>query len=478
MWKPDLNSQTPLFRQIATYFEQEITEGKRQPGSQLPPERKLAQDLGVNRSTITSAYAELRATGLIESRPGSGYKVSETMWGVKTKQIPNWKRYAEGGVFLPSAPLQSRIRQVMRQPGMVNLASGEANESLYPSKLLADAMSKIPVESCLSYPEPLGLPALRTELSHYLRKNLQISASEDEILITAGAQQALHLLTQCLLNPGDTVGIEGPSYFYSLPLFQSVGLRILRIPMDKDGLIPSEITKLYHRQRIKMVFTNPTLQNPTCVTLSLDRRHELIDICQKLGIPIVEDDPYNDLFFDSRKILPIKAFDNKHTVLYIGSLSKTVAPGLRIGWIVGPKNIVERLADAKQQMDFGTSTIIQYLAAEYLKSEKREQHLKKVRAELKHRRDMMLRHLDGLSKFMDYIKPNGSFNIWCRLKTPVSDSDLLEACITQGVVIRPGGVFGAGPGYFRLTYANCTSTMIDQGLSRLQFALNEVMTNG
>jgi GntR family transcriptional regulator, regulator for abcA and norABC len=476
MWKPDPNSKTPLFRQIAMYFEQEITEGERRPGSQLPTERKLAQDLGVNRSTITAAYAELRATGLIESRQGSGYRVSETMWGVKTKQIPNWKRYAERGVFLPSAPLQYRIRQVLGQPGMINLASGEPNPELYPSELLADTMSKIPVESSLSYPDPEGLLALRVQLSHYLLENLHISVNEDEILVTAGAQQALHLITQCLLSPGDAVGIEGPSYFYSLPLFQSVGLRILQIPMDKDGLIPTEITELYNRHRIKMVFTNPTLQNPTGVTLSMDRRREVIEICQKLGIPIVEDDPYHDLFFDGRKILPIKAFDNEHTVLYIGSLSKTVAPGLRIGWMIGPKNIIERLSDAKQQMDFGTSTIIQYLASEYLKSEKRDHHLEKVRAELKHRRDMMLSHLKGLSHLVDYIEPNGSFNIWCRLKKPVSDSDLLEACIQKGVVIRPGGVFGSEPGCFRLTYANCTSTMFDQGLNRLRFALDEVIT--
>ncbi len=478
MWKPDLNSKTPLFRQIAIYFEQEITEGKRQPGSGLPPERKLAQDLGVNRSTITAAYAELRATGLVESRQGSGYRVSETLWGVKTKQIPNWKRYAERGVFLPSAPLQYRIRQAMCQPGMINLASGEPNPELYPSKLLADAMSKIPIESSLSYPEPEGLFALRKQLSNYLKVNLQISVDEDEILITAGAQQALHLITQCLLNPGDVVGIEGPSYFYSLPLFQSVGLRILQIPMDKDGLIPSEILPLYNRHRIKMVFTNPTLQNPTGVTLSLDRRHELIETCQKLGIPIVEDDPYHDFFFDGGKVLPIKAFDNEHTVLYIGSLSKTVAPGLRIGWIIGPKNIVERLSDAKQQMDFGTSTIMQYLAFEYLSSGKREHHLEKVRAELKYRRDIMLRHLKGFSHLVDYMEPDGSFNIWCRLKKPVPDSDLLEACIQNGVVIRPGGVFGSEPGCFRLTYANCTSTMVDQGISRLRQALDEVITVG
>ncbi len=473
MWKPDSNSKTALFRQIAIYFEQEITEGKLQPGSQLPPERKLAEILEVNRSTITSAYVELRATGLIESRQGSGYRVSETMWGVKTKQIPNWKRYAERGVFLPCAPLQFRIRQVMCQPGIVNLACGEPNEELYPNKLLAYAMSKIQVEFSLSYPEPAGLLALRMQLSHYLKENLQISVGEDEILITAGAQQALHLITQCLLNPGDAVGIEGPSYFYSLPLFQSVGLRILQIPMDKDGLILSEITQLYNRYRIKMVFTNQTLQNPTGITLSSDRRRKLLEICQKLGIPIVEDDPYHDLFFDGRKVLPIKALDNGHTVLYIGSLSKTVAPGLRIGWIIGPKNIVERLADAKQQMDFGTSTVVQYLASEYLKSEKRENHLEMVRTQLKYRRDVMLSHLKDFSHLADYIRPKGGFNIWCRLKKPVPDNDLLEACIRNGVVIRPGGVFGSELGYFRLTYANCTSNMAEQGLKRLRLALDE-----
>ncbi len=475
MWKPHHDSDLPLFRQIALHFEQEITEGKREPGSPLPPERKLADELDVNRSTISAAYAELRATGLIESRQGSGYKVSENMWGIQTKQTPNWKRYAERGVFLPSASLQNRIHQVINEPGIINLASGEPNAELYPNELLAEAIAKIPVQSALAYPVPMGLMALRREIAHHLKENLQVPITEAEILITAGAQQALHLITQCLLSPGDAVGLEGPSYFYSLPLFQSVGLRILRIPMDGSGLIPSEVIQLHQRFRIKMIFTNPTLQNPTGITLSPGRRRELFDLCQKLGIPIVEDDPYHGLFFNNRKILPIKALDNGHSVLYIGSLSKTVAPGLRIGWIAGPKNIVERLADAKQQMDFGTSTLMQYLAVEYLKSDKREGHLAKVRSQLKYRRDIMLNHLQEFPHLADYFRPDGSFNIWCQLKKPVSDDKLLETCIHNGVIIRPGGIFGSEPGCFRITYANCTSDMAQVGLARLRVALDEVM---
>ncbi len=474
-WTPDPKSKTPLFRQIALHLEEQITKGVLSPGSLLPSERKLAKQLNVNRSTVVAAYAELRSTGLIESKQGSGTRVSTELWGISTRRLPNWRAYVEQGMFLPSLPLFNRVREATTIRGVINLASGEPDPRFFPTSTLSKLMPEVPVEAALNYPEPLGLKFLREQISRYMKRQVGIEASADEILITAGAQQALHLITQCLLSPGESVGLEGPSYFYSLPLFPSSGLRLVRLPLDDEGLIPEELYSLYQRNKVRMVFTVPTLQNPTGITMSMDRRRRVLDVCRELRIPIVEDDPYHALYPDDGRPLAIKSLDDDHRVLYIGSLSKIVAPGLRIGWIVGPHSVLARLADAKRQMDFGTSTIMQYLAAVYLSSNDWEHHLVSIRSKLDEQKHVMANYLDSsLSRILEFDIPKGGYYMWCRLRRPCNENQLIEACIRNGVVVMPGTVFGAQPGYVRMTYARSAPDKIEEGLSRLNQALTEL----
>jgi GntR family transcriptional regulator, regulator for abcA and norABC len=474
-WAPDPTSKTPLYRQIALHLEQQISKGVLPPGSLLPSERKLAKQLNVNRSTVVAAYAELRSTGLIESKQGSGTRVSTELWGISTRRLPDWRAYVEQGMFLPSLPLFNRVREAMAVPGVINLASGEPDPGFFPTLSLSELMAEVPVKAALNYPEPLGLRFLREQISRYMKRLVGIEASADEILITAGAQQGLHLITQCLLSPGDSVALEGPSYFYSLPLFPSAGLRMVRLPLDDEGLNPEAIHSLYQRHKVRMVFSIPTLQNPTGVTLSMDRRRRVLDICRELRIPIVEDDPYHALYPDNGRPLAIKSLDDAHQVLYVGSLSKIVAPGLRIGWIVGPHSVLARLADAKRQMDFGTSTIVQYLAALYLSSNDWEQHLDSIRSKLDQQKHVMARYINAsLPELLEFHVPQGGYYMWCRLHRPCDETHFIEACIRNGVVVMPGTFFGAQPGYLRMTYAKSAAATIEEGLRRLNRALTEL----
>ncbi|MNO15947.1 HTH-type transcriptional regulator NorG [compost metagenome] len=479
MWKPDRQSNKPLYEQIADYLEQRISYGEFPPGSLLPSERKLAEQLGVNRSTIIQAFAELRSFGIIESRTGSGTRVSITKWGAIPKHTPNWKRYAEGGSFLPNPPFMRKIREALTaHPSLIDFASGELAADLAPMDEIASLMSTHRYTSYLGYDNPQGYVPLRETLVSYLKRYRSIQTSESSIMITSGSQQSLYLITQCLLSPGDAVAIEDPSYCYSLPMFQSAGLRLFRLPVDQHGIRPDDIRSLYKKHRIKMVFLNPNYQNPTGVVLADERREQLLEVASELALPIVEDDPFSLTNYEGNPPTPLKSLDMFGSVLYIGSFSKIAASGLRIGWMVAPRSIVERLADARQQMDFGLSIIPQQVAAQFLQSSHFEPHLERLRMQLQFKRDLLIDSLrNELHDSVVYAVPHGGLHLWCKLLPDVNDGRLLDEAIRKGVVFVPGRVYGSDSGFVRFTFARTKNEEIEPGISRFAEALWSLSRN-
>jgi len=473
MWKPDRHSQQPLYEQIADHLEQRISYGEFPPGSLLPSERKLAEQLGVNRSTVIMAFAELRSTGIIESRTGSGTRVSATKWGVAPKHTPNWKRYSEGGGFLPNLPFMRKIREALaHNPELIDFASGELAGDLAPNDEIAALMSEHRYTSYLGYDNPQGYIPLRQALVSYLETYRNIRTTEASVLVTSGSQQSLYLITQCLLSPGDAVAIEDPSYCYSLPMFQSAGLRLFRLPVDRYGIDPDDVRALYKKHRIKMVFTNPNFQNPAGTVLAADRRMRLLEVASELALPIVEDDPFSLTAYDGIPPSPLKAMDEVGSVLYIGSFSKIAASGLRIGWMVAPRAIAERLADARQQMDFGLSVIPQQVAAQFLNSPYFEPHLDRLRAQLQFKRDLLVESLHReLGELIRFEIPQGGLHLWCKLAPDIHDGKLLEEAVRRGVVFVPGSVYGSDSGFIRFTFARARTEDIPSGIARFAEAL-------
>ncbi|HZG82329.1 MAG TPA: PLP-dependent aminotransferase family protein [Brevibacillus sp.] len=467
-WKPDKQSSEPVYQQIVKHLERQIIDGELPPGTVLAAERALARRYGVNRGTVSAAYEELRASGLLQSLQGSGTWVSRHLWGVQ--QIPNWHKYTNGGAFLPAYPLSKRIGEACFAPGIINLAKAELSPPMI-SAMPLERLSRLHEAGLeLGYAHPKGSPELREVLAVHLRTQYGITASPEEILVTSGAQQALHLLSLCLLSPGDAVAMEGPSYFYSLPLFISAGLRLYRLPMDEAGVLPEQIRSLHQKHKIRMVFVNPTYHNPTGIVWSESRRRHVLEICQELRLPLVEDDAYGALTLHGRAKppLPIKAIDKSGVVLYVNSMSKTVAPGLRIGWLAGPRSVIERLADAKQQMDFGTSSISQQLAASFLDDTSWSAQMERLSSYLLEQRQTMLDALENeVGDFLSWNDPEGSFHFWCRLHRPLDEEELLDAMIREGVVCTPGGVYGAEAGWLRLTYSWESKAGIQEGIRRL-----------
>lgn len=477
MWKPDRSLKIPLYQQIADNIEKRISYGEFPPGSLLLSERKLAEQLEVNRSTIILAYEELRAMGIIESRSGEGTRVSQLKWGVNPKLTPNWHRYVEGGNFLPNVPFLRRIRESLQQNSMlIDFASGDLASDLLPNQEIKIILNDSPFSEHLGYDHLQGYIPLREALVQYLKNYRGIETTNSSILITSGSQQSLYLITQCLLVPGDAVAIEDPSYCYSLPMFQSAGLRLFRLPVDDKGVKAEDIKSLYKKHRIKMIFVNPNFQNPTGVSIDDERRAQLLDAASHLGIPIVEDDPFSLTAYDGVPPMPLKAYDTLGSVIHIGSLSKTVASGLRIGWMVAPNSVVSRLADARQQMDYGLSVIPQRIATEFLQSTYFDPHLDRLRMNLLFKRDLIIEALrNELPDLIDFNIPSGGLHLWCSIKPKYNESKLLEECIRRGVVFVPGSVYGSDASYVRFNYAKAKTEEITLGIAKFAEALRSVL---
>ncbi|UJF33965.1 MocR-like pyridoxine biosynthesis transcription factor PdxR [Paenibacillus hexagrammi] len=474
-WQPDTSSHIPLFKQIIQYIENGIVTGHMFPGERLPSERELASKWGINRSTVNLAYAELRATGLIKSVQGSGTKVSEDLWGITPRRSPNWKDYVNGGLFLPNQPVAQRVKELLRDESYINLASSELAEELIPVAWMDQLLKQISLKHAVQYGEPGGDRGLRETIADHMQAEHKVEVQPEQILITSGIQQAFNLIIQCLLSPGDAIALERPSFMYSRTIFTASGLRLYPIPVDDYGIRPEEIRKLHSHHKLRMIFVNPTYQHPTGTTLPADRRRKLLEIAEELRIPIIEDDPYSLLTLGGSPAAPpslLAMHNGGDFVIYLGTLSKIAAPGLRIGWMVAPKSVVERLTAAKEQMDFSTSALSQQLAKAYLSSPEWKGRLQIITRQLTRRRDIML---DALTKYMPrgskWIIPEGGYYLWVKLPFKVSDSRLVEECIRHRVLLYPGTVYGAISNQIRLVYSRASEEELGEGIRRLSLAL-------
>ncbi|WP_312473050.1 PLP-dependent aminotransferase family protein [Neobacillus sp.] len=470
-WKPDKQSDIPIYQQIANYIQKRIAYGEYPPGTILPSERSLAKELDVNRGTVISAYDVLYSNGMVERIKGSGTKVNTNVWGLSRTRIPNWDLYVERGSFLPNLPLFQHLRGEVHEKNIINFASGELAHDLMPYGAFREILSKHEFHQSLGYEHPQGNLSLRDEIVTHLKEFRNIECSSQSVLITSGAQQALHLIIQCLLNHGDAIAYEDPSYAHSLPTFRSAGLKTYKLPIGKNGLNPEDILYLYRKHKIKMVFLNPIFQNPTGTILSLENRKRVLDISQELGIPVVEDDPYSLISFsESTNTSTLKSLDNSGTVLYISSLSKLAASGLRIGWIIGPDNVIQRLADAKQQIDYGHSIFPQWVAAEFLGSDSFGKNIIDLKLKLIEKRDVLITSLqEELSHQLEFHIPEGGIHLWCRLlNEDLNEYKLLEESLRNGVAFVPGSLLGSKKGYIRLTFGRVETHLINEGVLRLK----------
>jgi GntR family transcriptional regulator of abcA and norABC len=455
------------YKRIIDYVKQHIANGEWPIGSKLPSQRELAKRFAVNRSTVITALEELIADGLIEGKMGKGTIVVNNTWTLmKQGTSTNWNENIQFGTHQASMSTVQTINLAESNQKLIQLSKGELSSDLFPLGEMQRVIEKVGKDlTPFGYEEPRGNFKLREAVSVFLKKK-GIQVSPASVLIVSGALQALQLISIGLLQRGSTVFLEQPSYLYSLSTFQSAGMHLSGIKMDENGISVQQLMKQNIRKGRAILYTIPSFHNPTGRTMTAERRNELLETAEKLQLPIIEDDVYGDLWLDLPPASSLKAQDHYGNVLYVGSLSKSLTPGLRIGWIVGPHPVIERLADLKMQTDYGSSSLSQRVASEWIASGLYEQHLTKVRNQLKVRKTAALLALNMYMKNLaEWEEPKGGFFIWLKIRPEYTVRDLHVKALAKGILLNPGTIYAQqGTTSFRLSYAYASIEDITKGI--------------
>lgn len=479
-WRPDRESKRPIYEQIVGYISGRITSGEWPVGSVLPPQRELATLLAVNRSTVVTALEELKAQGLLETSGKNGTRIARASSGSRQLGQPDWAYHIREGVHFSNDETIQQINRLETRPGMIRLSSGEVSPALYPVEDMRSVLTELAQTlGHMGYEEPRGNIALREQICLYLRQS-GIRVSPDCILIVSGALQAIQLIAMGLLQTGSMVLMERPSYLYSLNILPSMGMRRYGLPLDGQGLRSELLQGFRPRNHQALLYVNPCFQNPTGTVMSASRRRELMEICSRERIPVVEDDVYRELWIDKPLPPPLKAMDDQGLVLHVGSVSKTLSPGLRIGWIAGPETVIERLSDLKMQSDYGSSSLAQAAVAQWMGRGYGDGHMAALRRELGLRREAALIALQAdFSDIARWEIPTGGFYVWLELLVPVRVSQVFEEALKAGVLFYPGYLYDTETNhYLRLSYSYASLEDIGRGIRKLSQIIRRLMRKG
>lgn len=474
-WKPIRDKQITLQQQIIQWITNNIERGDWVGGTKLPTQRQLALQFDVNRSTVQQALEELKTVGLLEARVGSGIYVTNNSWHILTKQAqPNWQNYIDASIHKPNYHTIQLINEYEQLSNVIRLGTGELAPDLIPTADIQASLQQLSLEpKALGYSSPQGSESLRIAICDYVKK-WGINATPSNVCIVSGALQALQLIAVGLLEQGSIVFQEKTSYLNSVHPFQSVGMQMMPIKRNEQF---KQIFAKIKRKRQAVFYAVPTLNNPTGEIWSQTEREELYEACKHGRIPIIEDDVYHDLLFEETTT-PIKAIDESGQVLYIGSISKTLSPGLRIGWVIGPTTVIERLADIKMQTDYGSSAISQEIVLHWLQTGMYEKHLVDLRRELKRRADRVEQFLQlYFLELATWNTPRGGFYIWMKFHQPIITKDFFLALLQQQVLINPGYIYDTNDAqHIRLSYAYATLEELEKGLIILSELSKQAMT--
>ena len=432
----DRDSNTPLYQQIKTFLRQGILSGSLAADTRLPASRQLAHDLDINRITVESAYAELEAEGLVFSRIGSGtyvLSIHDLPPMPRDSAGAPWPLWQQSIASVPGSSLQMAPDEMLTaagHPHPISFATGNSDSRLFPAeefrKVLQVVMRRDGI-AALDYGEPEGHMPLRITIAHILASQ-GLQTRPENVLITAGSQQALTLVAQLLLEPGDVILVESPTYSGALNLFRALGFRIVGVPIDRQGMQVEVLEKLLQQHHPKLIYTIPTFHNPTGTSLSSARRHQLIVLADRYNVPILEDDFVGDLRYEGRTQPALKALDPGGRVIYVSTFSKMLMPGLRVGFLVAEGPVYDGLVRFKHASDLATSSLVQRALQAYVTVGRYQAHLRRSCQNFHKRRDAMLAALDRhLPAGIRYDTPQGGLFVWMQLPDQLSAEDLLPA---------------------------------------------------
>jgi DNA-binding transcriptional MocR family regulator len=477
----------PAYLQIRDQLRERILRGDLGPGARLQSERELARVLGVSRTTVVSAYDELMAEGLVEARPGRGTMVTTRQSNLghepAGQPVPWTAHLSAIGQRVQRSAIAELLsfRRIADRPAAISLALGAPDLRLlsldHLHEALETALSRLGAESVGNVPIQ-GAEVLREGVAARLRAH-NIPIEPDGVMVLHGATQGLDLLLRLLTEPGDVILTEVPTYFGALLTFQAHGLRVIGVPMDHDGMVVDQVEFLLTRYRPRLIYTVPTFQNPTGATMSLPRRERLLSLAKHYQVPIIEDDPFSELYFESPPPPAIKSFDGHGHVLYLGTVSKMLGPGLRVGWLAAPRPIVELGVQLRRLTDLQPAALNQMVVAEFINRGWLDEHLVAAR-EAYARRCLALHEALGryLPKDAMWRRPAGGLFLWLELPPEISADDLLLVTEAQGVVFMPGRPLypsTARHNVCRLNFTVPSEETIDRGVAVMGSAVRRML---
>ncbi len=471
------SAPVPLYLQLRNQIAQFVASGKLPPGSRLPASRDLAEQLGVNRATVSNAYDQLVAEGLARSHVGQGTFITGRPEPHPTADM-TWP-FSRAMEAAGRQPRHTTPRT--EHPNPIDFASLVPDEELFPIEPFRDVLNEVldrEGKQLLQYGPVAGYGPLRDYIAARLAER-GVQASPDEVQIVNGSQQGLDLVFRTLVDPGDRVAVESPTYSAVLPVLAQYQAQLLHVPMTHQGMDLRALEVALTRQPAKLVYSMPTFHNPTGITMDLESRKKLLQLAMKHRLPVIEDDFESELRFAGQELPPLKALDEMGLVIYLGTFSKGLFPGLRLGWIVAPHAVVETLSRTKMFSDYHSSPLLQAAVLEFCRRGHYQEHIRRL---TKIYRKKSRRLVEAMTRYFpdetSWTEPDGGYAYWITLPEGVSSQALLSESARAGVVFTPGNHFftgDEGDGSFRMSISRVPLDRIDEGIQCLGEILQRLL---
>jgi GntR family transcriptional regulator/MocR family aminotransferase len=443
----DKTHTTPLYLQIVNAFIAMIRQGIITPGSAMPSTRELAKVLYIHRKTVVAAYEELLAQSWIDVYTRKGFFVAHQIPEVRPRQIieqmtsPVYTQKTHYPIAETLIPLSKIYARPVNQRGHLAFNDGFPDTRLAPVDLLIREYRRFAhyqfTPKYLLYGPEQGSENLRHELARFLSQTRGLHTHASNILITKGAQMAMYLTSQILLSQGDEVIVGEPGYFGANEVFEQAGARLNLVPVDKEGLDVDVVASICKTKKVRLLYVIPHHHHPTTVTLSPGRRRRLLELAVRYGFAILEDDYDFDFHYASSPILPLASIDYTGTVIYVGSFCKTIAPAIRVGFMVAPQNLIEQVTRLRRLVDRQGEQLLEEAMANLLKNGDITRHLKRVNKIYHQRRDYLCQLLrQNLAEQISFETPDGGFAVWITYAPNLHSQAVAEKAANLGLFIN------------------------------------------
>lgn len=453
----------PIYHQIAERVEGLISGGTFRSGDRLPSVRAISRDWRVSVTTAIGAYSLLEDRGVVEPRPRSGYYVSPRR--LSSERLPRRTEVEGDPVEVGCAGITERIMDATSEPGVVPFGAAVPGDEVFPVAKLASLHSAAVRgggPAAFRYSMPPGLRELRVELAKRLL-GAGIAVSPEEIIVTSGAMDAVLLALKSTCEPGDIVAVESPTYFGILSLVRELGMKVVEIPVVSDrGVCAESLAEAFVAHPVKACILQPNFHNPVGALVPDAEKKRIVSLARRHGVALIEDDLYGDLHHSGKRPASLKAFDSGDTVIHCGSYSKSLAPGLRVGWIVpGPR--FHRIKSLKYATSLANATVSEMVVAEFLKSGGVERHLRKVRRlyarQTEEIREAILERFPGEIRV---TRPTGGFVLWCEMPDGFDSEAFALAALKRKISVVPGTLFSASCGLRNRFRVSCGFPLDDR----------------